>query len=552
MSDILIQYFPEILIVAVSWVAYGYVVFRGGFVSDDLAGITEYDGKLQGFEYGMVSRWLRYHITGGNFPSRKKLPDGKPIPSGKLAYRHHILIIAVFNVAAILAYEFLKQVIGGKLALLAVLLFVVHPVAVQAVAWCSALGYPLSLLWIGAMLNLVLLHSHHNTTGWTIVCTILFCAFQFLGIHAQVVPMMTWAILLLMGQWQFAALGFVISAVMMLDIVKQTIDFRAGEFKKQNMGQSTSLNPRKIIVALKTFVYYIKLALWPNKMGLYHKWGFHYGPDLEREDWHFVFGIISLSALVYLFCTSQVFAFRLGVLWFGAFIFIFLNWVTIQQFVTERYLFIPSLGVCILIAYYTFDYPLIYGIIFGAFLCRTWLHLPTYDNEMRFYQSNTWNFPDSEVAYGNLGVTQMRVGLNGSSMDSWHLATQLNPDYDVPWYNIFSTYRSNATMSLQHGQYDACIQQLRAAYPYLQKTLACKICHFPDTWKKEQEDILAKITNPKQMLLDEKKRLEDLSASLPKLKEGATDPQRLHEVELSIQNNAMQLHNLNEYLAKNV
>lgn len=547
---------PELLILFVSWVAYGYVALRGGFVSDDIMGIGEFNGVLQGPAYGMISRWLRYHITGGNFPSKQTfathIPGQKiPIPSGKIPSRHHILIIAVFNIGTILAYEFLKQVIGGKLALLACLLFVVHPVGVQAVAWCSALGYPLSLLWIGAMLNLVLLHSHHNTPGWTIVCTLLFCLFQFLGVHAQVVPMMTWAILLLLGYWQFAILGFVVSAVMMLDIVKQTVDFRTDEFKKQNMGQSTKLNPRKIIVALKTFAYYIQLALWPNKMGLYHKWGFHYGPDLERFDWRGLLGLCSVVFLGSWFFYTPILAIKLGILWFGSFIFVFLNWVTIQQFVTERYLFIPSLGVCLIIAYFTLDCPLVYGVIFGAFICRTWLHLPTYDNEMRFYQSNTWNFPDSEVAYGNLGVTQMRLGLNGSSMDSWIMATQINPDYDVPWYNIFSTYRANAEMSLQHGQYDACIQQLRTAYPYLQKTLACKICHFPDNWKKEQEDLLAKINNPAAMLLTEKKRLEDLTIFLPKLKEGATAPERLAEIDISIQNNAIQLQRLSEYLTKN-
>lgn len=542
---------PEILILFVSWGAYCYVL-SSGFVSDDLQGILEYDGKLQGKEYGMISRWLRYHLAGGDFPSKKIIPGtNQPIPQGKIAVRHHILILAVFNIASILVFEFLKQAIGGKLALLAVLLFVVHPVGVQAVAWCSALGYPLSLLWIGAMLNLVLFHGHHNTPGWTILCTIAFCAFQFLGIHAQFIPMMTWAILLFLGYWQFAALGFVISSIMAFDIIKQTIDFRTTEFKKQNMGNSTFINPRKIIVALKTLWYYLRLTVWPNKMGLYHKWGFHYGPDLEREDRLFVCGLLSFVALVWFFCITDVFAVRLGILWFGAFIFIFLNWVTIQQFVTERYLFIPSLGASIVVAYLTQDQPLIYGFIFGALICRTWLHLPTYDNEMRFYQSNIWNFPESEVAYGNLGVTQMRMGLNGSAMDSWNMAAQINPDYDVPWYNMFSTFRANAMMSLQRGDYDACIAQLRAGLPYLQNTLRAKVCHFPDTWKKEQEELLDKINNPKKMLDNEKERLQKLLSDLTERLKTAKSPEELQGVQISINDAQNQLKKLEDYFTKN-
>lgn len=547
---------PEISIIVVSWVAYGYAVFKGGFVSDDIMGIGEYDGKLQGKEYGMVSRWLRYHICGGNFPSKHIInqPDGSKVqvPCGKVPARHHFLILIVFQIGTLLAFEFLRQVIGVNLALLSILLFIVHPCAVQAVAWCSALGYPLSLLWIGAMLNLVLFQSHHSTPGWTIICTLAFCLFQFLGVHAQMIPMMTWAILLLLGYWQFAALGFVISAIMFFDIIKQTVDYRKEEFKKQHMDQSTFLGPRKLIVALKTLAYYLYLVIWPNKMGLYHKWGFHYTPDLEREDWRLVAGLIAAAGLIAWYCLTPVFAIKLGIVWFSGFLFIFLNWVTIQQFVTERYLFIPSLGFCIVLVYFTQCQPLIYGLIFGAFICRTWLHLPTYDNEMRFYQSNTWNFSDSEVAYGNLGVTQMRVGLNGSSMDSWGISTRINPDYDVPWYNIFSTYRANAMNCLNQGRYDECLQHLRTGYPYLQRTLAAKVCHFPENWKKEQEDLLAMINNPKDMLFKEQLRLEKLlNEDLPKLKTTATTPQRLAEIDISIQDAALQLKRLNEYLEKN-
>lgn len=542
---------PEISILIVSWITYGYVVSKCGFVSDDLQGILEYDGKLQGFEYGMLSRWLRYHICGGDFPSKINFPGGPPLPTGKIARRHHLLILAVFNIATILVFEFLKQTIGGKLALLAVLLFVVHPVGVQAVAWCSALGYPLSLLWIGAMLNLVTFHTSHNTPGWTIICTLAFCLFQFLGIHAQFVPMMTWTILLFLGQWQFAALGFVISAVMSLDIIKQTIDFRAAEFKKQNMGGSTFVNTRKIIVALKTLFYYVRLVIWPNKMGLYHTWGFHYGPDLEREDRLFVCGLLCTVGLVAWFFTCHVLPVQLGILWFGAFLFIFLNWVTIQQFVTERYLFIPSLGFCLIVAYYTQEFPLVYGLIFGALICRTWLHLPTYDNEMRFYLSNTWNFPDSEVAFGNLGVTQVRSGQNGSGMDSWRISTQLNPEYDVPWVNIFFTYKASAEMALNHGRYDECINQYRTGLPYLQKALNCKVCHYPDQWKKESEELLDKINNPKKMLMEEKLRLEKLLDVLTTRLTTSKSPEELQGIQISIQDTENQQQRLKDYLTKN-
>lgn len=581
---------PEVALLSTIFIAYWYAIIRAGFCSDDLAGIADYNGLLQtrdseavlrdpnlpgdqkekqvnelnkrpllkrllNSEYGMISRWLRYQICGGNFPSSKKtkLPDGKdgdPIPSGKLPWRHHLLIVVVFSVASVLTYEFFKRVLGVKLALLAMLLFVVHPVGVQSVAWCSALGYPLSLLWIGAMLNFVMVHPKGLSTEANILWITGFAVLQFFGIHAQFIPMMTWAILLLLGQWKFAALGFVISLIMSCDIIKQTIDLRKSAFREQNMGESTHVKPRKLIVALKSLWYYLKLIIWPNQMGLYHKWGFHYGPDLEREDKKAIGGLLILAGIVAWFFLTPVFAVKLGLLWFSAFIFIFLNWVTIQQFVTERYAFIPSLGICLLVAYYTQNYLAIYGLIFGLLLCRTWLHLPTYDNELRFYQSNIWNFPDSEVAYGNLGVTQLRIGQNGSAMDSWQMSTVINPDYDVPWYNMFSHYRAKAMESLQKGDFNGCLGQLQQAMPYLQKTLQSKICHFPDNWNQERAQMELWLGNPGLLLQGELGRLQQLSNSLNQMMAQAKDDVRRKEVQISIDNNNVQIRNITNFISQ--
>ena len=106
---------------------------------------------------------------------------------------------------------------------------------------------------------------------------------------------------------------------------------------------------------------------------------------------------------------------------------------------------------------------------------RTWAHLPTYFNEMQFYQSNVWNFPNSEVAIGNLGVAYTRAGLGGAAHDMWMIGTRMNPEYDVNWYNLYSILRGN--------------NQIEVAHQYLSKALSCRTCHFPKDWLKEVRDI---------------------------------------------------------------
>jgi len=102
---------------------------------------------------------------------------------------------------------------------------------------------------------------------------------------------------------------------------------------------------------------------------------------------------------------------------------------------------------------------------------RTWAHLPTYEDEVPFYQSNIWNFPQSEVAFTNLGVTYVKRGLIGSAMDMWLISLKINADYDVAHYNISSTLKTQG--------------QLKQSLEHLKKAVECPSCHFKEIWTKE-------------------------------------------------------------------
>jgi len=93
----LLQYLPFIIITSIVWLVYGYTL-KLGACSDDIPGIMEFDGKLQGFEYGMLWRWIRFQICGGLTRSKHKNPDGTPVPNGKVASHHHFLSVLVFDI----------------------------------------------------------------------------------------------------------------------------------------------------------------------------------------------------------------------------------------------------------------------------------------------------------------------------------------------------------------------------------------------------------------------------------------------------------------------
>lgn len=106
---------------------------------------------------------------------------------------------------------------------------------------------------------------------------------------------------------------------------------------------------------------------------------------------------------------------------------------------------------------------------------RIWVHLPTFRNEVKFYESNCFNFPSSEVAMGNLGVAYLNHGMNHKAFDTWHEASRQNTLYDVPWYNLYSICKQNGDL---HG-----------AKKFLLMCLNAKTIHFPDQWKKEMVEL---------------------------------------------------------------
>ena len=542
---------PVLLISFFVWATYHYTL-KCGFVSDDHAGINEYDGKLQGFEYGMLWRWARYWVVGGNFPSQHKYPDGKVIPQGKLPVRHHFLSVLIFNLTCVTTYFALVPILGQKISLMAVGILIVHPCSTQGVAWISGLAYPLSLFWISATVLLLQYFYAHSTLNNAIWVLPVFCLIQWLAIHAIFATTgMLWALLLFLGYWQFAILGFAISLVMCFDQVRKTVSFRVEEFKKQHMEASTVLNFGKPVVAMKTFWYYLCHAAAPVSMGLYHVWGFHYEKDLERRDGLFWKGFLFLCGVAFIFFNTDLAYLKLGILWFLIFSTGFWNWVTAQQFVTERYIFVANLGLGMVIAGLTQNHPWVYTLIFGIYLAKTWDYLPTYDNELRFYQSNNWNFQKSEVAMGNLGVTYTRMGLEDTAKDTWMVATHLNPDYDVPWVNIFYQFRSKGFSLINNGDYISGLSKLKEGLPFLEKALQCKICHFPEQWKKEYSELANAIRNPHLILQDELKRLLQLKENLRTRLSLSHSEKEISDIKISVNNNEAQMKHLIEFFKSN-
>ena len=128
--------FELILLTILTWLTY-WGILDCGFVSDDIEGIQNYDGKLKKFDYGHLNKWLLYKLC------------------NKSSRRHHIFNIILHNANVILLFSFLTTFVSIKVALFTSILFAIHPVCIQAIGWISGRGYPISLFFCLLGLNLV-------------------------------------------------------------------------------------------------------------------------------------------------------------------------------------------------------------------------------------------------------------------------------------------------------------------------------------------------------------------------------------------------------------
>jgi len=284
--------------------------------------------------------------------------------------------------------------------------------------------------------------------------------------------------LLMIGKFQASFVYLLVGGVVFLAQALYAVKFRSDAFKKQNMGESTKIHWRKIFVIFKTIWYYFKMMIFPKRLGLFHNFLYHWPDHARHPNREFYLGVLSFIGCGVWFYFAP-FTVRFGIMWYFLYLTIFSNLITAQQVVSERYVYYPSFGFAIILGYYLQDYPIILAFILGIYIMRIWVFLPTFQNEVRFYESNTVNFPDSEVAMGNLGVSYLNHRMPHKAMDTWFEATRQNPHYDVPWYNLYSMFKENG--------------DILSARDFLVKCLNAKTIHFREQWTKELAEIDAVI-----------------------------------------------------------
>ena len=506
------------------FLAYWDTLITGGYVSDDIAfsgpetkPIATYEGKLQRpVSWSNIVKLIRYYLGRIPNPNTNWEADKQPAFTAS-PHSHHRLNLWLLSGVAGLAYLFLRQLTTPEIAFYTTLLFIVHPVGNQVIAWISGCNYEIGAFFMLLGLNLVLLA---QTVGWlstpigTLGTLLLFVLCQWAAGEAMFQMAGVLLILAWLHAWPFLIVGSLLSIWQMRHTFHEAVTLRTKVFHEQQMGASTRFHWRKLFVVCKTFYYNLKLSVFPKRLALYSDFFYHYNlPYAEAEDRYFwKGGALLLGCVSLLIWGSPVVQF--GVLWFLAFIAIFSGFIVANQMVVDRYVWLPSLGTCLIVAglCVTTGWMAAYWLIVGLALMRLWAQLPAYENEEQFYRYNLISFPKSEVAYGNLGVVHIQAGWIGEAMEAWVRAIGINPQYDVPYYNLASALRSRGPLNPNYLprlfqlvpkevlelalNRDPQRQHLHLAAFFLHKAVTARTCHFPKPWEEELRVMQQELSRP--------------------------------------------------------
>jgi hypothetical protein len=218
---------------------------------------------------------------------------------------------------------------------LAALLFAVHPINTQCSVWLSGKPYLHASFFI--LLGVVFYWAAPLCYALSLLFSIT--SIMFPGIFIKSSP---WWMLLLLPP--FALVAF-----------RRTKQALVDKYNFSNP-KIRRFEWRKLVLATKTFAYYFIICMFPIKIGMFHTFGYEYGITKQDSDkWDRVDSVFWLSfTLLVLYVVLMVMYWDtrigLGMWWYGVFIIMWCNIVTIQQFIAERYCYLANAGLMLAVS----------------------------------------------------------------------------------------------------------------------------------------------------------------------------------------------------------
>ncbi|MSU65215.1 MAG: tetratricopeptide repeat protein [Opitutus sp.] len=447
------------LIFAVTLVAY-FPALSGGFIWDDAGHVTRGDlrslaglGRIW-FEVGATQQyypflhtafWLEHHVIGDS------------------AAGYHLINLLLHATAACLAGILLRRLsVPG--AWLAALLFALHPVAVESVAWISEQKNTLSaVLYLCAALAWLRYDQQQRRSAY-VWATILFV----LALLTKTVTATLPAALLVIAWWRRGTIDWRRDVRPLLSwfALSAVAGVTTAWFERNLIGAEGThfdLDPlQRGLLAGRTIWFYLAKLFWPsNLMFVYPRWTIDAGAW-----WQYLYPLSVLALLAALWRYREQSRGPLAaLLFFAGTLFPALGFVNvfpfIFSFVADHFQYLASLGVFALVAagltMASLRWPrwagrALAGVILVGIGTLTWSQTQVYRDNVTLFEDTLRRNPDAWMAHHNLGTVLVGARRAAEAIPHFEQTLRLRPDYAEGESNLGDslTRVGRATEALPH------------------------------------------------------------------------------------------------------
>ncbi len=375
----------------------------------------------------------------------------------------HLLSLLVHVTNCLIVFKILQHFFTTKkLSLILTLLFLVHPMQVESVAWVSAFSNLLFSFFFLTAFWTYIKYKKENNTKYLALCFSLFLLSCLSKSAAVVFP-----IILL-------AYDYYLSNKFDIKFVLQKIPFLAISILfglitilgRETAGHLSDLNETfsafdRVFLVSHSFLFYPIKLLIPFRLSAFYPYPILTNGSLPILYYISPIVIIGLLTTFFLFLRKK----RLivfGVAWFVITIALVLQFVPFgNQITTDRYIYLPLFGLLVIIGFFLqklknpkFILLFIIPLFLLSMLSFQRVHI--WENDETLWQSVLETHPTVSQAYNNLGSYALKQNENNKAFDYFHHAIEIQPNYA-------DAYSNRGNLFAQAGNSEAAMKDFNKA-----------------------------------------------------------------------------------------
>jgi Tfp pilus assembly protein PilF len=403
--------------------------------------------------------------------------------AGLSPFAYHLANVILHCIATLLVYLVCRQLgLDSVIALLAGVLFAVHPVHTEAVTWIAGVGDVACGIFYFAALLTFLRHLDTENVKWLWLSLICFLAALFSKEMAATLP----GVVFLIFMTRKAAKPNLKAAVRIVSPYILVMGVYAGfRITAAGLGAASVVEGRAGVVDWATLVIlvlggYLRYAIVPYPLYIFHMAPIHFADRIVPT--LYSVAIITASFLVLTIWRRR---FSKPLLWLVIFFVTLLPVLYFKGFVStpftsrflaepgfaERYLYIPSLAVTVVAGFFLADLKRTHALlaacgIIGVFSFLTIQRNRDWHNEESLYQRTLQFQPEAVHIWTSLGEVYLQQGQDARAETHFKSAMQYLDDPRFI-YDSYESYR------IYHGLGLAAARQAKPAeaVAYLKKAL---------------------------------------------------------------------------------